>query len=112
MKICTIYGTVSDKIKSVVFAKRLAEEAAEREARKKTIMIVCICAGIALVAAGIAVGIYVLSKKESVRERVNVIVANVKGKLPFKKKAEQEACDCGFEECECECEVVDAPEAV
>ncbi|MBE6584741.1 MAG: hypothetical protein E7649_07210 [Ruminococcaceae bacterium] len=108
MKICTIYGTVSDKIKSVVFAKRLAQEAAEREARKKTVMIVCICAGIALVAAGIAVGIYFLSKKESVREKVNVIITNIKSKLPGKKT--EEVCECDVEECECE--TTEAPETV
>jgi len=105
MKICTIYGNVSDKIKSVVFAKQLAQEAAEREARKKTIIVVCVCAGIALVAAGIAVGIYFLSKNEQVREKVRVIVANVKSKLPCKKNAE---CEC---ECDCECETLEETEA-
>ena len=109
MKICTIYGNVSDKIKSIIFAKQIE---AERQARKKTIIIVCVCAGIALVAAGIAVGIYFLSKKESVREKFSVIVTKVKGKLPFGKKADEvcECEDCDFEECECDCVVVDAPE--
>lgn len=106
MKICTIYGNVSDKIKSVVFAKQLAQEAAEREARKKTIIVVCVCAGIALVAAGIAVGIYFLSKQECVREKAKAIVAKVKSKLPAKKAEE---CECA---CECECEAVEACETV
>ena len=100
MKICTLYSDVSDKIKSVIFAKQIAE-AEERAARKKTVIIVCVCAGIAVVAAAAAVGIYFLSKKESVRERVNVIVGNVKSKLPFKKT----------EKCECDCECVEECEA-
>ena len=126
MKICTIYGSVSDKIKSVIFAKQIAEAA---EARRKTITIVCVCAGIALIAAGIAVGIYFLSKKEGFKEKVaekvntvkgkvcetanvvkekvtetanvvsdkvNVVVTAVKGKIPF-GKTEDEVCEC--EEC-------------
>ena len=100
MKICTLYSDVSDKIKSVIFAKQIAEEEA-RAARKRTVIIVCVCAGIAVVAAAAAVGIYFLSKKESVRERVNVIVNNVKSKLPGKKT----------EECECECDCVEECEA-
>lgn len=87
MKICTIYGNVSDKIKSVIFAKRIAEEEA-KEAQRKKIVIICVCAGIALVAAAVAVAIYFLSKKESVRNRVNVIVTNIKSKLPSKKSCE------------------------
>ena len=97
MKICTLYSDVSDKLKSVIFAKQIAE-AEERAARKRTVIIVCVCAGIAVVAAAAAVGIYFLSKKESVREKVSVIVGNVKSKLPFKKSEE---CDC---ECTEECE--------
>ena len=129
MKFCTIYGNVSDKIKSVIFAKQIE---AERQARKKAIIIACVCAGVALLAAGVAVAIYFLSKKEGFREKVsavkgkitdtanvvkgkvvetagvvgekvNVVFTTVKGKIPFGKKAE-EACEC---ECECELEPVD-----
>ncbi len=103
MKICTIYSGMSDKIKSVVFAKKIAEEEA-RAARKRTIIIACVCAGIAVVAAAAAVGIYFLSKKESVREKVGAIVANVKSKLPCKKAEE---CEC--EDCDCEIEIVEEP---
>ena len=122
MKFCTIYGNVSDKIKSVIFAKQIEEE---RRARKKAITIACVCAGIALVAVGVAVAIYFLSKKEGFKEKVNevkgkvaetvsnvsgkvvetagvvgekvgVVVTAVKGKLPF-GKTEDEVCEC--EEC-------------
>ena len=107
MKICTLYSDVSDKIKSVIFAKQIAEAEA-REARKKTIIIVCVCAGSAVVAAAAATAIYFLSKKECVREKVNVIVTNIKGKLPGRKQAEECECD---EICECE-EACDCAETV
>ncbi len=103
MKICTIYSGMSDKIKSVVFAKKIAEEEA-RAARKKTIIIACVCAGIAVVAAAAAVAVYFLSKKESVRAKVGEVVAKVKSKLPCKKDAE---CEC--EACDCEIEIVEEP---
>ncbi len=97
MKICTVYTTVSDKIKGVIFAKRIAEEEA-KAAQHKKIVIICVCAAIAVVAAAAAVAIYLLSKKECVREKVNVIVTNIKSKLPGKKCAceceEDEACEC------------------
>ncbi len=99
MKLCSIYSDVSDKVKSVIFAKKIAEAEAEAaEARKKTILIVCICAGIAIVAAAAAVGIYFALKQEAVRAKVDEIVANVKSKLPQKKASDE--CEC----CECECE--------
>lgn len=134
MKFCTVYGSVSDKIKSVIFAKQIE---AERQARKKAIIIACVCAGVALVAAGVAVGIYFLSKKEGFKEKVtekvntvkgkvcetanvvkekvtetanvvsdkvNVVVTAVKGKIPF-GKTEEEVC-----ECECACEAEEAVE--
>lgn len=104
MKLCSIYTDVSDKIKSVVFAKKIAEAEAEAAAaRKKTIIIVCVCVGIALVAAGAAVGIYFLAKNEAVKAKVSGIVEKVKSKLPCKKKAEDECC-----ECECVEEAVEA----
>lgn len=103
MKICTVYSDVSDKIKSVVFAKKIAEE----EARRKKIVAICVCAGVAVIAAAVAVAVYFLAKNEKVKAKVNEVVANVKSKLPCKKNAD-ENCDCGFEECECDCEVTDA----
>ena len=101
MKICTVYTTVSDKIKGVVFAKRIAEEEA-KAAQHKKVVIVCVCAAIAVVAAAAAVAIYILSKKECVREKVDAIVTNIKSKLPKKK------CDCECEDCVEEAEAVEA----
>ncbi len=92
MKLCSIYSDVSDKVKRVIFAKKIAEAEAEAaaaaEARKKTITIVCICVGVAVLAAAIAVGIYYLSKQESVRAKVNEVVSKIKGKLSKKKDAD------------------------
>ncbi len=111
MSISNIYGTVSDKVKSVIFAKKLAEEAAAKEARKRRITIICICAGVALVAVGIGVGIYFLSKNQKVRDKFSGVVAKIKGKLPCNKcKDEQPAEEFNFEDYECECEVVSAHE--
>ncbi len=99
MKLCSIYSDVSDKIKGVVFARKLAEAEAEAAAaRKRTIIIVCVCAGIALVAAAAAVGIYFALKQEAVKSKVDEIVEKVKAKLPKKKAADE--CECV--ECECE----------
>ena len=95
MKLCSIYSDVSDKVKGVIFAKKIAEAEAEAAAaRKKTIIIVC--AGIAIVAAAATIGIYFALKQETVKAKVNEIVATVKSKLPKKKVAEE--CEC----CECE----------
>ena len=97
MKLCSIYSDVSDKIKGVIFAKKIAEAEAEAEAaRKRTIVIVCVCVGIAVVAAAAAVGIYFLAKNETVKAKVGELKEKVKSK--FAKKA-----DC----CECECECVE-----
>ena len=97
MKLCSIYSDVSDKVKGVIFAKKIAEAEAEAAAaRKKTIIIVCVCAGIAIVAAAATIGIYFALKQETVKAKVNEIVATVKSKLPKKKVAEE--CEC----CECE----------
>ena len=86
MKLCSIYSDVSDKVKGVIFAKKIAEAEAEAAAaRKKTIIGVCICAGIAIVAAAAAVGIYFALKQEAVRVKINEAVAKVKNKLPKKK---------------------------
>ena len=103
MKICSIYSNVSDKIKGVIFAKKIAEAEAEAAAaRKKAIVITCVCVGIAVVAAAAAVGIYFLSKNEKVKAKVGEakakvgeFVEKVKSKLPGKKNAEEECC------CEC-----------
>ena len=108
MKLCSIYSDVSDKIKGVIFAKKIAEAEAEAEAaRKRTIVIVCICVGIAVVAVAAAVGIYFLAKNETVKAKVGEAKAKAgelvgKVKSKFAKKAE-----C----CECEC-VEEAAEAV
>ena len=119
MKICSIYSDVSDKIKGVIFAKKIAEAEAEAAAaRKKTIFIVCLCAGIALVAAAAAVGVYFLAKNETVKEKVGAakakvveakdkavakvgeIVETVKSKMPCKKNAECECVDEAVEDAE------------
>ena len=101
----SFFSNATDKVKAVLFAERIAEEEAAREveaaARRRTIIIVCVCVGVALVAAGIAVGIYFLSKNEKVRAKVNTIVTKIKGKLPFKKKTES-VLEC--DGCECDCE--------
>ena len=110
MKLCSIYTDVSDKIKSVVFAKKIAEAEAEAAAaRKRTIIIVCVCAGIALVAAGAAVGIYFLVKNEAVKAKVGEAKAKF-GELTDKVKskfAKKEAC-----ECECVEEAAEAVEEI
>ena len=93
MKLCSIYSDMSDKVKGVIFAKKIAEAEAEAAAaRKKTILVVCICAGIAIVAAAMAVGVYFLLKQESVKAKINATVEKIKSKLP-KKKAECEECE-------------------
>ena len=105
MKLCSIYSGMSDKVKSVIFAKKIAEAEAEIEAaRKKTVLVVCICAGIAIVAAAMAVGVYFLMKQEAVKAKVTEVVEKVKSKLPCKKA------ECECEECECEA-VEEAEEA-
>ena len=54
----SFFSNATDKVKAVLFAERIAEEEAAREveaaARRRTIIIVCVCVGVALVAAGIA----------------------------------------------------------
>ena len=93
MKFGSIYSGMSDKVKSVIFAKKIAEAEAEIEAaRKKTVLVVCICAGIAIVAAAMAVGVYFLLKQEAVKAKISATVEKIKSKLPC-KKAECEECE-------------------
>ncbi len=100
-KICRIYSDVSDKVSSVIFAKRIAEE--ERK-RKLTILIVTISVAVAVVAAVSAAAIYLASKTEEGERRGKILVEKIKSKLP--KKCDDECCcDEAVEECECcECE--------
>jgi flagellar basal body-associated protein FliL len=110
MKFSRIYSDVQDKVSSVIFAKRIAEE---EQRRKTTLLIVLISVGVAIVAAAAAVAIYCASKTEDGQCRGKVLVEKVKSKLP--KKAEccnceevaEEACEC----CDCEEAVEEAAEA-
>ena len=102
--ICSTAAGISDKIKAVVFAKKIAEAEAEAQ-RKKTIVVAIVCAAIAVVAVAAAVVTYVILKKKNVDMSVKNLVEMVKAK--FSKKDE---CECVCEEaieaeeaCECEC---------
>ncbi len=107
-KICRIYSDVSDKVTSVIFAKRIAEE--ERK-RKLTVLIVCISVAVAVAAAVAAAAIYLASKTEEGERRGKLLVEKVKSKLP-KKADECCCCDEVAEECDCCCECEEAEEAV
>ena len=98
MKFSRIYADVQDKVNSVIFAKRIAEE---EQRRKTTFIIVLVTVAVAVAAAAAAATIYCLSKNEEGEKRGNVLVAKIKSKIPCCKKAEA---------CECECE--EAAEAV
>ena len=105
-KICRIYSDVQDKVSSVIFAKKIAEE--ERK-RKLTAAIVLISVAVAVVAAIAAAAIYLTSKTEEGQMRGKILVEKVKSKLP--KKAE--ACECECEEiAEEACECAEAAAAV
>ena len=101
MKFSRIYADVQDKVNSVIFAKRIAEE---EQRRKTTFIIVLVTVAVAVAAAAAAATIYCLSKNEEGEKRGNVLVAKIKSKLPCKKA---EAC-----ECECAEAVEEAVEAV
>ena len=95
------FGMLWDKIKSIIFARRIAEEAAreaaEKEARKKkTIVLVCILVGVLLV--GTAVAIYYLSKNPKVRAEWNSFTNKVKSF--FKRKKHSAICTCDVAECD------------
>ena len=97
MKICSIYSDVSDKIKSVIFAKKIAEAEAEAAAaRKKTIIIVCVCAAIAVVEAAAAVGIYFLMKNEAVKAKIAAAKEKVGEKVGAAKAKAGECVKCAF----------------
>ena len=110
--ICTTASGISDKIKAVVFAKRIAEAEAEAR-RKKTITVAIVCGAIAVVAIAAAVVTYVILKKKEIEINVKAMFENVKSKL-VKKDACECACDEALEAdeaCECECECDEAEEA-
>ena len=95
--ICTTSASIADKINSVIFAKRIAEEEARR---KRGIVITIVCAGVAVVAAGAAVGAYFIAKKKNIDLGISTLVEKIKSKLPVICKTE-EVCECE-EACECE----------
>jgi len=101
-KICRIYSDVQDKVSSVIFAKKIAEE--ERK-RKLTVLIVCISVAVAVVAAIATAVVYLASKTEEGERRGKILVEKIKAKLP-KKACAEECCECECEEtaecCECE----------
>ena len=103
--ICTTASGISDKIKAVVFAKRIAEAEARR---KKTITVAIVCGAIAVVAIAAAVVTYVILKKKEIEINVKAMFENVKSKL-----VKKDACECAIDEvldaeedfdCECACE--------
>jgi len=97
-KICRIYSDVQDKVSSVIFAKKIAEE--ERK-RKITLVIVLVSVAVAVVAAIATAAIYLSSKNADGERRGKVLVEKIKSKLPQKKAV----CDCeelADELCECE----------
>lgn len=113
MNIKRIYADVQDKVTSVIFAKRIAEE---EQRRKTTLLIVLISVGVAVIAAAAAVAIYCASKNAEGERRGKVLVAKIKSKLPCKKaeccececeEAAEEACECEATEEACECEAVE-----
>ena len=109
MKFSRIYADVQDKVNSVIFAKRIAEE---EQRRKTTFIIVLVTVAVAVAAAAAAATIYCLSKNEEGEKRGNVLVAKIKSKIPCCKKAE--ACECECEEAAAEAveEAVEAAEEV
>ena len=90
MKFSRIYADVQDKVNSVIFAKRIAEE---EQRRKTAFIIVLVTVAVAVAAAATAATLYFLSKNEEGEKRGNVLVAKIKSKVPccFKKA---EACEC------------------
>ena len=106
-----LYSNVSDKVSSVIFAKKIAAEAAEaaaiaaaeEEKKKRTLIIVLVSVGVALVAAIAAAAIVLSTRNKEGERRGKVLVMKIKSKLPAKKKKEN-ACEelaedaCVFEE--------------
>ena len=77
-KIRSIYSDVSDKVSSVIFAKRIAEE---QERRQRTLLIVLISVGVAVIAAVAAATIYLAAKTEDGERRGKVLVEKIKSKI-------------------------------
>ena len=105
--ICTTASSISDRIKAVVFAKKIAEAEAEAK-RRRNITIAIVCGAIAVVAIAAAVVTYVILKKKEIELNFQAIKEKVASK--FCKKDE---CECACEEAleadeACECET--APE--
>jgi hypothetical protein len=106
--ICTTASNISDKIKAVIFAKKIAEAEAEAK-RKRNITIAIVCGAIAVVAAVAAVVTVIILKKKEVELNFKTLKEKVASK--FSKKDE---CECVCEEaleadeideaCECACE--------
>ena len=116
--ICTTASSISDKIKAVVFAKRIAEAEAEAR-RKKTITVAIVCGAIAVVAIAAAVVTYVILKKKEIELNFQAIKEKVASKFCKKDECEcacdealeaDDACECD-EACECECACDEAEEA-
>lgn len=108
-----LYSNVSDKVSSVIFAKKIAAEAAEaaalaaaeEERKKRTLIIVLVSVGAALVAAAAAAAIVLSTKNKEGERRGKVLVMKIKNKLPAKKQKEnslEELAEdaCVFEELE------------
>ncbi len=103
-KICRIYSDIQDKVTSVIFAKKIAEE--EERKRKLKVLIICISVGVAVVAAIATAAVFLASKTQEGERRGKLLVEKIKGK--FARKAEE--CECeeeDFECCECQCEEAD-----
>ena len=103
--ICTTASNISDKIKAVIFAKKIAEAEAEAR-RKKTITVAIVCGAIAVVAIAAAVVTFVILKKKEVDMSIKGLAAKIKAKFS-KKDACECACDEALEACECDCDCAD-----
>ena len=102
--ICTTASNISDKIKAVVFAKRIAEAEAEAK-RKRNITVAIVCGAIAVVAVAAAIVTCIVLKKKEIELNFATLKEKITSK--FCKKNE---CECACEEaleaeeaCECEC---------
>ena len=100
-KIGEICSDVSDKVSSVVFAKKIAEEA-EEERKKRTLIIVLVSVGVALVVATAVAAIILSSKNKDGERRGKVLVMKIKSKLPGKKKKEDSCEELAEDACEFE----------
>ena len=105
-KIKDLYSNVSDKISSVIFAKKIAAEAAEaaaeEEKKKRVLIIVLVSVGVALVAATAAAAIILSTKNKDGERRGKVLIMKIKSKLPAKKKKEDSCEELAEDACEFE----------